>query len=439
MDDPTVEIQSPGVAVERLGRAVAVSWGLLAASVPTFVFTARPMMSIAGAAPIQVVWAFWASLVILLASAARLLAFRFDPARSARSGARAPGIFTVHAGEVTLSRRGGRQRRPLAEVTEGWIEPAGRITTAVLRLRSGDLWSIEVAGHEEGERLLRAAGVSVDQQVWRTRLANATTTVVFGGCLAAGASTILAIMLPALLFVVAQGVSDVMNGVATWTSIWKPMAWLAGTVFGFFFLVRALTPPLLSVGADGVSIRGFFRRRRFVPYAEVERADRRESAVVLTLVSGSRLVLPTGGGEEALGAAIHDRISRAMAARRVADAAGAVEALDRGARTPAVWREHLRALGRSAGDEGYRSLRVSPERIAAVLEDVASPPERRVAAALALSRVEDPSLRRRVQAAVSSCADEDLRATLEAAAADEIAEDELVALRARGPRRRTKD
>jgi hypothetical protein len=78
-----------------------------------------------------------------------------------------------------------------------------------------------------------------------------------------------------------------------------------------------------------------------------------------------------------------------------------------------AWRERLRCLVAAAAGDRVPSL--SPESLASVVEDGASPPEHRVAAALARARVEDPGVRRRVDAALATCADDALRAALEAA------------------------
>ena len=133
-------------------------------------------------------------------------------------------------------------------------------------------------------------------------------------------------------------------------------------------------------------------------------------------------------GTNPVAQAIVDRIHQAMVAGGESPAA-ALAALDRGGRSLAVFREHLLALGEERSD--YRRIALPREDILSVLDDPAAPPERRVAAALALSRVDSPEVKERVRIAVSACADEDLKRALSAAAEDELSEELLQATRRR--------
>ncbi len=422
-----VEMHSRGIAVEHLGRTRAVARGLLAITVPAVVLTARSAHGV-GPSPPAIFLLHAGAILVGLVSAGCLLRLRFDPRGAARRDLRASGTVAVHAGEVTLTWGDESRRYTPGEIVEGWIEPGTPGATAVLRTRSGELLSIEIEGAAAGRRLLAAAGVAVHQQRWSTRLANTAATVSWGGWLAGVASILLSSVLLLASIALAVTVVGVSEGAARWADVWGPAAWCAADLLGFFLLLRALVPPVLVVGGDGIALRRFGRRRRFVPYAEIVEVRRDPRVVTLSRRGAEALRLPTGGPESALGHAVHDRIVEAME-RRDDDAESspaAADALDRGGRSAAEWRGHLRGLGQKP--EGYRVPSLPPERLATVLEDVASPPERRVAAALALAHVEDPGVRRRVQAAVSSCADDALRHALEAAAADEIAAEELCAV-----------
>jgi hypothetical protein len=335
-------------------------------------------------------------------------------------------VVTVHPDELAILWGSGNRRYLLAEIEEGWLEDAGYCVTVVLRMHSGDLVSIGVGTAEEGAALLRAARVAAHQQIWTTRLASNASLVTGGGCLSAVATVALAVLLVVAPMLIAGAVGAALRGSGRWADLCEPVCLLAADLMGFFLLLRAVVAPVLVIGGDGISIRRFGRRRRFVPYADVARVRRKPRSVVLMLSSGEVVPLPTGEPDGPLSRAVHDRIVEAMGNRREPGSLGGADLLDRAGRSPSAWREHLLRLGQDP--EGYRTRRLPPERLASVLEDVASPPERRVAAALALARVEDPTLRLRVHHAVASCADESLRAALEAAAADEIAEEELLAV-----------
>jgi hypothetical protein len=204
-------------------------------------------------------------------------------------------------------------------------------------------------------------------------------------------------------------------------------------------LAKWLTPPVARVGADGVAIRGP-GRRVFVSYRDVVNVEIYDGGVALKLASGRETRLPTrssGDSQDreanAPTAALFNRIRDAMdAAEAGASALAASRALDREGRPFAAFREHLRAL--ALGRHDYRTAGVSRDELAALIEDARAPAPRRLAAALALSAVDDPTLAARVRVAAEACADERLRAALEAAAAgalDEALFEELNTPRAR--------
>jgi hypothetical protein len=66
-----------------------------------------------------------------------------------------------------------------------------------------------------------------------------------------------------------------------------------------------------------------------------------------------------------------------------------------------------------------------------VVADVRAFPERRIAAAVALSATDDDAHRRRIRAAAHACADDELRAVIELAAEGEIDEAALDRMRLR--------
>jgi hypothetical protein len=202
------------------------------------------------------------------------------------------------------------------------------------------------------------------------------------------------------------------------------------------------------VGADGVAIEAR-HRRRFVPYAEIDRVARAEHGVIVDLRDGSRLDLPVqarilqplpGGPEPVAGVAggheaLHrrelllSRIHDAIEASSGGAAVARLDVLDRKDRPVDAWRDALRALFDRMGS--YRGPHLTAEQLLNVVADARVVPERRVAAAVALSASDDRELRRRVRITASACADDDLRAAIEHGAEGEIDETALERVRYR--------
>jgi len=83
-----------------------------------------------------------------------------------------------------------------------------------------------------------------------------------------------------------------------------------------------------------------------------------------------------------------------------------------------LWRDQLLALFEHA--KSYRARALQRDDLWQVLEDPKASPERRVGAALALSRRAKTGERRRVRIAAASCALRPLRIAIEEAAEGEI-------------------
>ena len=80
--------------------------------------------------------------------------------------------------------------------------------------------------------------------------------------------------------------------------------------------------------------------------------------------------------------------------------------LDRQGRSDEEWREALRELVKHRGD--YRKAAVPKERVRALLQDPAAPPEQRLGAAVALVEAEDPEARRILVSISENIADPEL-------------------------------
>lgn len=204
-----------------------------------------------------------------------------------------------------------------------------------------------------------------------------------------------------------------------------------GPIWGFYKLAQAVVPAVAVVGNDGVAVHGI-GRREFVPYRRVQGVATTRDGVLVTTAVGRDLKLQTSSGwtrrDEARDR-LAARIEGALAARDEALVSDAeLSLLDRSGRTGARWREELLALSRATAD--YRRPTVAPELLASVVDDVGAAPQRRIAAAVALSAVADEPLRRRLRLAASASASRPLRVALERALDGALDERSLTAAEA---------
>jgi hypothetical protein len=212
------------------------------------------------------------------------------------------------------------------------------------------------------------------------------------------------------------------------------LAIVSGLCGGVAAVVAARRRRQAVVGGDGVTLRKG-RRATFVPYDAVARVEADARGVVLHRHQGPAVVLPTRGrGEAELGTAaasgsdaarrqqvLHDRIHDAARARRFGSRG--LEVLDRRGRPISEWLDEVRTM--TSQDRSYRAETLSAADFADVAEDVSAPPERRIAAAMAVGTTADPAAKSRLRIAIDTCADDDLRVALEQAAALELEEAEL--------------
>lgn len=421
MAELPLRIHSAGLAIERRGvrariAAVVFAISFLATAVSFWILFSSYAPH--GNTGLALCFAFPAC----LASACFLVHHRFQPPRSAASGARARGEILLGPEGLSTQIRRATRAYGRGDVVDGWIDEPGEVTSVVLRMRNGDVISIEVPTLVEARAVLLAASVSAEQQALKMRLANAMSQIPIGGCIA----TLGGLVLPLIGITAAFGVFA-SHAEAHARAISALV--LAAVLLVFALLVRALVPARVVIGTDGIAVERMFGRT-FIPYSQLTEVASRRGAVVLQLRGGSSLALPTGPryagsrtrADESPHTALLNRIEEARAAGRSRSIESACAAdLDRAGRSLEAWRQHLRGLVVS---ESYRRASVGREEIAAVLEDASAPPQRRIAAALVLAHGDDAASKLRIADVVRTCADENLRAALEAAAEGELTEAE---------------
>jgi hypothetical protein len=380
------------------------------------------------------------------------------------------GFIDCRGDALVIEHDGTKQRIPLEDVRQGWIEDVfgdGDACDVVLRFRNGREVTVRVADRAAGESLLRVARAPSADRVLHFPLRGLAASFRYGEPMAV--TGMLAIppllfiggvypLLPDLQHLVHASALDDLRVLAIPVGLLVALS--ASLLLALLGISRLLRWREVIVGADGVALEGF-GKRRFIAYAEVRRIKRDPEGVRLHLKDGGSVLLPTivdtkaplpvtrgvdalfdpasvkrsfpGGiaSEEvyekdmARREALFDRIRLAMRGRGQSRVSSVQLAqLDRRRRSLPAWRDDLRALLAVEGS-GYRGAALGPDQLAEVVEDAGASAERRVAAAIALSGSGDAESRRRVRIAVEACVDENLRAALAHAAEGEIEEAEL--------------
>jgi len=173
-------------------------------------------------------------------------------------------------------------------------------------------------------------------------------------------------------------------------------------------LTKVVTGSTLVLGTDG--IRWGKLRRKFIAYAGIA------SLRVLRFDDGSsdHLIIEAKDGVTEHKIPIHcfvkdasDIVEERLRGALEQSADILMPQLDRQGRSDEEWREALRELVKHRGD--YRKAAVPKERVRALLQDPAAPPEQRLGAAVALVEAEDPEARRILVSISENIADPELR------------------------------
>ena len=294
------------------------------------------------------------------------------------------------------------------QIEEGLVYPTPYGPALELHLAGGRVLRTWLVEERDGYALLGLLGVGPDRRRVAVTLGNANLPQAASG----------------LAYLAAMvGWGAVLHPIfrATLSGSWALWALL---VLGTMLLARrAAGPTEVAIGAEGVRLRGPFRRRflRFDGIAAVS-GDGSRLVFQLHRERGARRAerVTVRSHDAGLAVGLADRIADAMALARHGGSEAVAELLSRGDRSLEAWRAGLgRLLQRGAQ---YRSAAIAEHDVLGVLEDPAARPALRIGAALALRESADPEARRRVRLAAAACADEETRAALEAAAAEQLDE-----------------
>ena len=410
MPPPAVVIRSPAIVVARRSRPSAwLGWASLGLAVLPLA-----IMMVGGGLFGMSKPDWWSPF---------LSATWFGAALSGVASLVARASGGARPGSVEASERGlvvNRPDRPAAAVS--YVVPRDEIESAVvvpgrgtprvaLELASGRSLSIGTASVPEADALLGALGI----EPLRRRLTAALSPGPLRGIL--GGAYALALFVAAVLLKenLGRGNLQPIEG-----GLWLAFELLAGAAWLF-----ATRPPELTVGADGLRVRGRLGSR-FVPFDTVSAVTADGDALVVVLRDGpsERIVVPPGNAADL--ATVARRAELALAARATApDAPARLALLERRNRTLDEWTRSIADLAK--GDAGYRRAPLSQADLEAILAAPAATAEHRLGAALALRALLPSEATPKIRVAAEACASPKVRVAL-GRVADCAADDDAAAV-----------
>lgn len=302
---------------------------------------------------------------------------------------------------------------PAASIESAWTlrEPDG--ARVELQLDNGDVFGATVDTPEAAAAVLDAAGVDPSRRALRMPLGGAAARI--------GLGLVAAIPAACASSAVALAVAGVLN---------LPSAALGFLIFTLFTValaaaVRFFAPPVVSVGRDGLSVRGGYSSW-FVSFGEIGQVVYGRNEVTLLLRDGRSRRIATYGATPARREALYARIAASV------EASGAplelsvrLAALDRNGRPVEEWRAALAGL--AVARDGYRQTGLTRDEVQGALDDPNTSPERRIGAAYALAAMDPHEGVTRVRVVAETVAHEPVRVALEKAAEGELDEASLEA------------
>lgn len=280
--------------------------------------------------------------------------------------------------------------------------------------------NLEVRNESAGRGLLQALGLDATQVVASfsfASLARANSrAAVIGWLLLLG----VLLGLPVLLGV-AVGIQ----------SIWPALIAALGVLTVIVWMLVLAMPTRAVVGADGVLVSWFWRRR-FVRYANVSSIRPFGAGsvigVVVLLRDGSAVKLPikpalTEDLNQQRVALVVQRLQQGLAGYRAAHDDRPAPLPERGGRPVGEWIRQLRAIGSGASAD-HRTAPITAERLWQIVEDPGADPVARAGAAVALGGAIDARGRARLRIMAEATASPEVRRLLDLAA-NEASEDAL--------------
>jgi len=315
----------------------------------------------------------------------------------------------VEADDLVIDRGPAIDRVPLGQIRSGAVVPKGQVATVELEQQDGRRLYIEVPSVPAGERLLEAT--KLDAAHRRCVLSLGSPGLTLGKKIGAVAGAVFGMTM--LLGIAVQHLT-------LSKSIFMP-AWLVITTVLGFLAARAMRAPELTVGTDGLVVRGPWTERS-IPYAELDSVAESWGALVLSPRRGkpqrlARLAWEPAGKAKAVAL----RVQEAMAARDQLPAEQSLALLERGGRTVEQWRQSLAGLLNA--NEGYRTATLSAPELAELAAHPAAPIEQRLGAAMALGGKADEPTKARLRVAAECCASPRLRIAMEKLAEGEFDHD----------------
>ncbi|MBX3229175.1 MAG: PH domain-containing protein [Labilithrix sp.] len=208
-----------------------------------------------------------------------------------------------------------------------------------------------------------------------------------------------------------------------------PIGWLGvAAVLTYGWMIAAALHEIvtLEVGSDGITIRHWIGRRRFIPFSAVEGAALRNADLEIRLRSGEVVTMHSAAARKNRrgGALLKDghkapdalleRIETQLAAHRASTLEAA--AFERRGRSAEEWLASVSAAVDTRAS--FRTSATPPDVLWRIVEDTAVPPTARAGAAAALRGDLDDDGRQRLRDLAGACAGERLRVALVSVADD---------------------
>ncbi len=334
--------------------------------------------------------AFFATVATTLAALVAQLACWIGPRSHAALSVDASGVRTAS------------RLIPVASVESAWTlrEPDG--ARVELHLDNGDVFGASVDTPEAAAAVLDAAGVDPSRRAMRMPLGGAAARI--------GLAFVTAIPVACSSSVVAVVIAEALHLHS------EALGFLLFTLFTVALAgaVRLLAPPVVSVGRDGLSVRGGYNAW-FVPFDQIRHVVYGRNEVTLLLRDGRSRRIATYGATPARREALSARIAAGVEeARAPLDLSARLTMLDRNGRSVEEWRAALAGLAEDATEP--RQTGLTRDEVQAALDDPHTSPERRIGAAYALAAMDPDEGVTRVRVVAETVAHEPVRVALEQAA-----------------------